>query len=50
MDPLKDLFHLKGIALRDELKEFNNTSGEVVIDNVTASQLTGGMRGIKSML
>ena len=50
MDALKDLFYQKGSAVRDELREFNKSSGEVTIDAVTASQLTGGMRGIKSML
>ncbi|HQW54554.1 MAG TPA: citrate (Si)-synthase [Saprospiraceae bacterium] len=50
MNPLKEIFYNKAIAVREELKNFNKTYGENKIDTVSASQLTGGMRNIKSML
>lgn len=37
-------------ARREELQAINKGKGNVVIDQVTASQLIGGMRSIKSML
>lgn len=50
MDILKEKFRQKSIALREELRQMNKNYGELKVDEVTLSQVTGGMRGIKSML
>lgn len=50
MDPLKKKFQEKSGAHRDELKQFIKANANAQIDTVKLSQVTGGMRGIKSML
>lgn len=50
MDILKEKFRQKSIALREELRQMNKNYGDLKVDEVTLSQITGGMRGIKSML
>ena len=50
MDPLKQKFQEKSGAHRDELKQFIKANANVQIDTVQLSQVSGGMRGIKSML
>lgn len=50
MDILKEKFRQKSVALREELRLMNKNYGELKVDEVTLSQITGGMRGIKSML
>lgn len=49
-DPLKKKFQEKSGAQRDELKQFIKASADAQVDTVKLSQVTGGMRGIKSML
>ena len=50
MDILKEKFRQKAAELREELKQMNKTYGELKVDEVSLSQITGGMRSIKSML
>ena len=50
MDPLKKKFQEKSGAHRDELKQFIKANANVQVDTVKLSQVSGGMRGIKSML
>jgi len=50
MDILKEKFRQKSAVLRDELKHILKTQGEVKADEVTVSQIIGGMRSIKSIL
>lgn len=49
-DPLKKKFQEKSGAQRDELKQFIKANADAQVDTVKLSQVTGGMRGIKSML
>lgn len=50
MDPLKKKFQEKSGAKRDELKQFIKDNADFQVDTVKLAQVTGGMRGIKSML
>ena len=50
MDQFKELFYSKAKKLRDELKALGKEHGSVVVDQVTVSQVLGGMRGIKGMV
>ncbi|MDX1684109.1 MAG: citrate (Si)-synthase [Saprospiraceae bacterium] len=49
-DPLKKKFQETSGSKRDELKSFIKENADAQIDTVKLSQVTGGMRGIKSML
>lgn len=50
MDRLKQKFFDKASALKTELKTLTKEHGDKVVDQVKLAQVTGGMRGIKSML
>lgn len=50
MDPLKQKFREKSLALATEVKAMLKEHGDKVIDEVTISQAYGGMRDIKSMI
>lgn len=50
MDPLKQKFREKSLALSQEVKAMLKEHGDKVIDEVTISQAYGGMRDIKSMI
>ena len=50
MDILKQKFFEKSSALKSELRSLSKEHGGQVVDQVTISQIVGGMRGIKSML
>jgi citrate synthase len=50
MDPLKSKFREKAAELNMEMKTILKQSGEVKVDEVTLSQVTGGARGIIMML
>ncbi len=50
MDPLKQRFREKSIALSQEIKALLKEHGDKVIDEVTIGQAYGGMRDIKSMI
>lgn len=50
MDILKQKFHEKATALRAELRTIAKTQGSTKVDEVTAGQVLGGMRGVKSMI
>lgn len=50
MDILKQKFHEKSSALKAELRSLGREYGGQVLDEVKLAQITGGMRGIKSML
>lgn len=50
MDQLKERFYVKSLELRAEIKNILKESGNKKIDEVTLSQMFGGMRGVKSML
>lgn len=50
MDRLKQLFQEKSGALKKELRSILKEKGGEQVDTVVASQVAGGMRGIKSML
>lgn len=50
MDPLKQLFHEKATAQRNKIKAMLKEYGELVVDQVTLSQIYGGARNIKSMV
>lgn len=50
MDPLKQKFHEKSAALRDEIKGILKAHGEKKIEDVTLGQIYGGARDIKMMV
>ncbi|NNE26709.1 MAG: citrate (Si)-synthase [Saprospiraceae bacterium] len=50
MDILKQKFLDKATQLKKELRTLSKEHGDQVVDSVKLSQVTGGMRGIKSML
>lgn len=50
MDKLKKKFYEKSTALKSEIKSLAKEHGNQIVDQVKLSQVTGGMRGIKSML
>jgi citrate synthase len=50
MDPLKQLFNEKATAQRQKIKTLLKEHGELVVDQVTLSQIYGGARNIKSMV
>ncbi len=50
MDKLKKKFKEKSSKLRNEVRSLRKTHGHKVVDKVTAAQVIGGMRGIKSIL
>ena len=50
MDKLKQKFFEKSLELIPEIKSFIRANGSDKIDEVSAKQVFGGMRGIKSML
>lgn len=50
MDPLKQLFNEKATAQRQKIKSLLKEHGELVVDQVTLSQIYGGARNIKSMV
>lgn len=50
MDPLKQRFIEKATALRDKIKSMLKEHGELVVDDVTMSQIYGGARDIKTMV
>ncbi len=50
MDKLKKKFKEKSSKLRNEIRTLRKTHGHKVVDKVTAAQVIGGMRGIKSIL
>jgi citrate synthase len=50
MDPLKKKFAEQSTALKAQMKELLKEKGDTKIDEVTMSQMFGGMRGVKSMI
>ena len=50
MDPLKQKFLEKSAKVKAELKSILKEHGESKVDEVTLSQVFGGMRGVKSMV
>ena len=50
MDILKQKFHEKAEALKQELRTISKEKGAQKIDDITIAQMLGGMRGVKSML
>ncbi len=50
MDALKQKFHKKSAALRDELRAISKSKGDTVVGEVKLSQVLGGARGVKMML
>ncbi len=50
MDPLKQLFREKALDMRNKIKTMLKEHGEMVVDQVTLSQIYGGARNIKSMV
>lgn len=50
MDPLKEKFHEKSMALGKEIKAMLREHASTKVDEVNLSQVFGGMRGIKSMI
>lgn len=50
MDPLKQKFVQKAAALRDKIKAMLKEHGDLVVDDVTMSQIYGGARDIKTMV
>jgi citrate synthase len=50
MDPLKQKFHEKAAALRDEIKALLQEHGNDKVDEVTLKQIYGGARNIKMMV
>lgn len=50
MDPLKQKFQEKSAALKAEAKALLKEKGDTKVDEVTLSQVFGGMRGVKSMI
>ncbi len=50
MDELKKRFGEKSAEVRSKLRSLLKEKGSVVMDQVTLTQIVGGMRGVKSML
>lgn len=50
MDPLKQQFINKAAALRDKIKSMLKEHGNMMVDDVTMSQIYGGARDIKTMV
>ena len=50
MDILKQKFKEKSGSIRKEVKEILKKEGARKVDEVTLSQMFGGMRGVKSMV
>lgn len=50
MDLLKKKFQEKSLALKTEIRAFLKEKGDTIVDQVTLSQVFGGMRGVKSMV
>jgi len=50
MNPLKQKFFDKSSALRTEIRAYLKEKGSTKVDEVTLSQVFGGMRGVKSMI
>lgn len=50
MDPLKEKFHEKALALGKEVKAMLKEHATTKVDEVNLRQVFGGMRGIKSMI
>ncbi len=50
MDRLKQKFFEKSSQLKTEIKSFLKENGGTKVDEVKASQVFGGMRGVKSMI
>ncbi|MFT4666634.1 MAG: citrate synthase [Polaribacter sp.] len=50
MDPLKKKFADKSAALKTQMKALLKEKGTTKVDEVTLSQVFGGMRGVKSMI
>jgi len=50
MDPLKQKFFEKSSKLKGEVKSLLKEKGNTKVDEVTLSQVFGGMRGVKSMV
>ncbi len=50
MNPLKQKFFDKSSALRTEMRAYLKENGSKKVDEVTLSQVFGGMRGVKSMI
>ena len=50
MDALKQKFHKKSAALRDEMRAISKSKGDKVVGEVLLGQVLGGARGVKMML
>lgn len=50
MDQLKERFYIKSLELKTEVKSILKESGNKKVDEVSLSQVFGGMRGVKSMI
>jgi citrate synthase len=50
MDQLKQLFYEKSQSLKSEIKALLKEHGSMKADEVSISQIFGGMRGVKSMI
>ncbi len=50
MDKLKKTFGEKSASLRKELRSLIKSKGAVTVGDVSAAQIFGGMRGVKSMI
>jgi citrate synthase len=50
MDPLKEKFYQKSVALKADIKSIVKEHGDKIVDQVTVEQLIGGMRSVKSMI
>lgn len=50
MDQLKERFYIKSLELKTEVKALLKESGSKKVDEVSLSQVFGGMRGVKSMI
>lgn len=50
MNSLKQKFYEKSSALRAEMRAYLKENGSKKVDEVTLSQVFGGMRGVKSMI
>lgn len=50
MDPLKQKFHEKSAALKQEVRAILKEKGNTKVDEVVLRQLYGGARGIKTMV
>ena len=49
-DPLKMKFFEKAQIASENLKKLAKDNGDLKLDEVTVSQMIGGMRGVKSLL